>query len=236
MQAVIMAGGTGVRLRPFTYLVPKPLLPLGDTTILEYMVRSLSTQGVDEIFLITSYQNHRFDQCREYGSKYGIKVNICFEGIKMGTAGGIRLIRDQLDSDFLVLNGDLVVRMKFISMLNYHVRNKADITVGTTEFRFTIPHGVVELNKHSDLVNIAEKPTYCSMINAGIYALNTSIFNLFNSKENSNYLDMPSLVTSAKNRNMKVKAFNIGEHWLDTGKLVDYERAVEAIEGWSKTI
>jgi len=236
MQAVIMVGGAGVRLRPFTYVIPKPLLPLRDTTILEYTVKSLCNQGIDEIFLLTSYQNNSFEQCHEYGGKYGGKVSVWFEGKKMGTAGGLKLLEDKLDPDFLVLNGDLLVRMNFTSMVDYHIRNKADITIGTTEFRFTIPHGVVEIDEHEELVNIQEKPTRCSIVNAGIYALNSSMFCLFGSKENPNYLDMPTLIRLAKHANMKVKTYDIGKRWLDTGELVNYERAVDAIEGWSKAI
>ena len=232
MQAVIMVGGSGVRLRPFTYLVPKPLLPLGNVTILEYMVKSLSNQGVGEVFLITSYQKNRFDQCSEYGSRYGIKVNICFEGKMMGTAGGITLLRNQVNSDFLLLNGDLVVKMDFVSMLENHKNNRADITIGITKYSFTVPHGVIDLDDRSEFVDISEKPTYSFMINAGIYAINPSIVGLLGSKENLEYLDMPSLVTFARDNQMKVNVFNIGEHWLDTGKLVDYERAVDAIEAW----
>lgn len=234
MQAVIMVGGRGVRLRPFTYVIPKPLLPLWDITILEYTIQSLTKDGFNEIFLMTSYQHEKFKQCHEYEKKYSIKVNICFEGKKMGTAGGIMLLKDRLDDNFLALNGDLIVKMNFYSMFNYHLNNKADITVGTTEFSLTVPHGVIELNKDNELINMIEKPKYSFVINSGIYVLNSSIFELFELKEHTNYLDMPELIALAKIKNKKIRTYDVGERWLDTGQLDDYERAVDKIEEWGK--
>ena len=235
MQAVIMVGGRGVRLRPFTYVIPKPLLPLGDVTILEYIIQSLCKDGFDDIFLITSYQHKKFEQCYEYIEKYGIKITICFEGKKMGTAGGIKLLRHRLDDNFLVLNGDIIVKMNFCSMFSYHLNNKADMTIGATEFSIAVPHGVIEINEKNELINAVEKPRYSSTINSGIYILNSSIFELFELKEHGDHLDMPALVSLANSRKMKIKTYDIGAHWLDTGQLDDYEQAVDRIEEWRKS-
>ena len=233
MQAVIMVGGQGVRLRPFTYMIPKPLLPLGGITILEFMIKSLSESGFKEIFLLTSYQHKKFDQCHSYADKYGVTVDICFEGEKLGTAGGITLLRERLNDDFLVLNGDLIVKTDFESMFAYHQSEKADITVGTTEYRINIPHGVVCQDEGSDSIHIQEKPKVPFIVNSGIYALNRSVFELFDSADISNYLDMTALISLANSNNRKVLACDIGDCWLDTGQLDDYQRAVEVIEEWN---
>ena len=233
MQAVIMAGGSGVRLRPFTYAIPKPLLPIGigDLTILEYTIQSLSQTGFNDIFLITSHQHEKFQRCHEYENKYGIEIHICFEGKQRGTAGGIILLRDQLNDNFLVLNGDLLVRTDFDSMSNYHLENKADITIGTTTFGFTIPYGVIEFGQDNELANIIEKPKHSALINAGIYILNSSVFDLI---EHTTYLDMPELIALAMKGNKRIRTYHVGDRWLDTGQFDDYERAVERIEKWSK--
>lgn len=231
MQAVIMVGGMGVRLRPFTYAIPKPLLPFKDKTILEYMVKFLSENGFDEIFLLTLYQHEKFNQCYDYKEKYGIDINICYEEEKRGTVGGISIILDRLDSNFLVLNGDLIIETDLNKMFNYHMNNKADITVGVTDYHFTVPYGVVESDNNCKLLNIIEKPRYSFKINSGIYILNSAIFDL---KDNSKYLDMPTLIHKASGLNRIIKTYDIGPYWLDIGQLNDYERAVDKIEEWER--
>lgn len=233
MQAVIMAGGSGVRLRPFTYAIPKPLLPLGEISILEFIVKTLKRTGITEIFLVTSHQHNKFAKCLDYENKYGLKIHLCFEGEQKGTAGGIILLKDQLVDDFLILNGDVLVRTDFESMFNHHKDSNADITIGVTTFDFTVPHGVIVQGRNDELVSIVEKPKHSFLINAGMYILNPSVFDLMG---NLSYLDMPELVTFAKAANKKVLTYHIGDRWLDTGQLSDYENAVEKIAQWTTQI
>lgn len=231
MQAVIMVGGMGVRLRPFTYAIPKPLLPFKDKTILEHMVKFLSENGFDEVFLLTLYQHEKFRQCHDYKEKYGIKVNICYEEEKRGTVGGISIILDRLEDNFLVLNGDLIIETDLKQMFEYHLNNKADITVGITDYNFTVPYGVIEYDKNNNLINIIEKPRYSFKINSGVYILNSAIFDL---KDKTKYLDMPTLIHRTASKNRTIKTYDIGPYWLDIGQLNDYERAVDKIEEWDK--
>ena len=231
MQAVIMVGGSGIRLRPFTYVIPKPLLPLGNETLLENMIRSLKDSGFDEIFLMTSYQHEKFNQCYEYEERYGVKVNICREKEKMGTAGGIISLRERLDDDFLVLNGDLIVKMDFLDMFKHHRDNKADITIGVTKFNYRLPYSVVEFDGNDRLTEISEKPTQTFVVNSGIYVLNSSILEFL---RKPGYLDMPGLISLAKDQGKKIIRFDIGSRWLDMGHLEDYERAVDVIEAWNR--
>lgn len=227
-----MVGGMGVRLRPFTYAIPKPLLPFKDKTILEYMVKHLSESGFDEIFLLTLYQHEKFKQCYDYKDKYGIKVNICYEEEKRGTVGGISIILDRLENNFLVLNGDLIIETDLKQMFEYHLNNKADITVGITDYNFTVPYGVIEYDKNDNLINIIEKPGYSFKINSGVYILNSTIFDLI---DKTKYLDMPTLIHRTAIKNRIIKTYDIGPCWLDIGQLNDYERAVDKIEEWDKS-
>lgn len=227
-----MAGGQGIRLRPLTYVVPKPLLPLGNITILEYLVKNLSKNGFDDIFLMCFYQHEKFRPCLSYAEKYRIKMQMVVEEKGMGTAGGIFLVKKKLDNDFLVINGDLLVEMDFKSMFDFHLTQNADITIGATRYTFTVPHGVIEPDEDNHLKNITEKPQFSHLINSGIYVLNKSVLG---SEENGNSsLDMPSLISLAKGKNKSVLVYDIGDHWLDTGELDEYERAVGQIEEWGK--
>lgn len=231
MQAVIMAGGMGVRLRPFTYVIPKPLLPLGDGTILENIVRDLSKAGFTEIFILTSYQHEKFSDCYEYGEKYGVKIIIQEEKQKMGTAGGLTLIKDKLSENFLLLNADLLVMTNFLEMVEYHIENRVEITIGVTKFEYIIPYSIVQFNEENELTKITEKPTKNFIVNSGIYVLNKKVLEVMGATD---YLDMPSLISEAMEKNMVIKTYDIGHCWLDMGHLDDYERAAEKIEKWSK--
>jgi NDP-sugar pyrophosphorylase family protein len=229
MQAVIMVGGEGFRLRPFTYTIPKPLLPIGDLTILESLVKSLIEQGFQEIILITCYQHRKFEQCTSYKKKYGGKITLYHEKKKMGTVGAISKLQDQLNNNFLLMNGDLVVEMDFASFYNYHVQQSADITIGITPNEIKNPYGVVESDKKNRLVRITEKPKENVMINTGIYALNSSVFSFLKSDE---YMDMPVLINRELAGNKKILTYKIGNKWLDTGYLENYEIAIEIVEKW----
>lgn len=227
-----MAGGQGIRLRPLTYVIPKPLLPLGNITILEYLIKNLSKNGSNEIFLMCFYQHEKFKPCLSYAQKYNIKMQIIVEEKGMGTAGGIFLIKKKLDDNFLVINGDLLVEMDFKSMFDFHLSQKADITIGATRYGFTVPHGVIELNDNNHLKNIIEKPRYSHLINSGIYVLNLAVLG---TGENSNSsLDMPSLISLARTENKNIVVYDIGDRWLDTGEMDEYERAIGKIEEWTK--
>lgn len=229
MQSVIMVGGEGFRLRPFTYTIPKPLLPVGDLTILESLIKSLAEQEFREIFLITCYQHNKFEQCYDYQKKYGVKITLCYEKKKMGTVGAIAMLQEQLKNDFLLLNGDLVVEMDFYAFYNFHVHHAADLTIGITPHEIKNPYGVVESDTENRLVRMVEKPNQIIMINAGIYVLSSSVFSYVKHDE---CLDMPVLINREQVDNKKILTYNIGNKWLDTGHLENYEIALEKVEEW----
>jgi len=225
-----MVGGEGFRLRPFTYTIPKPLLPVGNITILESLVKSLAEHDFSEIFLITCYQHTKFEQCRAYQKKYGVGLTFCHEPKKMGTVGAIGLLQDTLDKNFLLMNGDLVVDMDFSAFFSYHVSRAADITVGITPHVIKNPYGVVESDGNDRFIRMVEKPCQTVMINSGIYVLNSSALPYVKPDE---YLDMPTLIEREQTDGKKILTFNIGTRWLDTGHLENYEMAIEKVEEWN---
>ncbi len=229
MKAVIMAGGEGVRLRPFTYIIPKPLLPVGDLTVLEHAIMELARSGIEDIFISTNYHARQFQECTPYGEKYGVKLFLFKENRKLGTAGALYLIKDNLDNPFCVLNGDLIFRVDIAGMFRVHSEKNADITIGIKQHRLTVPYAIIERGADGALFEIKEKPTYTYYINAGIYVLSPSVLASLNAEA---YLDMPTLIDSIRGSGGGVFVHDIGDQWLDMGQLSDYELAIDLIDQW----
>lgn len=131
MKAVIMAGGLGTRLRPFTQIIPKPLLPVGEKSVLEITISKLKSQGFDEIILAVSYKSDLFESYFGNGAKFGVKTFYSKEKKKLSTAGPLLLIKKKLSEPFLVINGDILTNMDFGKLLKFHTKNKADLTLVT---------------------------------------------------------------------------------------------------------
>lgn len=225
-----MAGGEGVRLRPFTYVIPKPLLPVGEVTVLEHTIRELARNGIANVFISTNYHARQFQQCVPYGEKYGVKLCLFKESQKLGTAGALYLIKDSLDDPFCVLNGDLIFKVDIAGMFRMHREKNADITIGIKKHNLTIPYAIIERGQNGDLLDISEKPTYTYFINAGIYVLSPSVLASLSTEA---YLDMPTLIDLTRGSGGKVLVYDIGDRWLDMGQISDYERAIDLIEQWN---
>ena len=175
-QAVIMAGGEGLRLRPFTYMVPKPLLPFGDITIIEHSIKRLAEYGIKEIFILTLYQNHRFDECLKYQDRYNIKINLIREPRKLGTIGGLYNVRDRIKDSFILMNGDIITELDFKKFFKYHLDKKSFVTIGIKQFDYQLPYGIVNSNEKGVVTNFEEKPKYKHTINTGIYLIKSENF------------------------------------------------------------
>ena len=228
---MIMAGGEGLRLRPFTYVLPKPLLPVGDISPLEYSIRYLKNTGFREILVSTNYLKEKFQVCVEYEQKYNIDIRQIDERIKMGTAGSLDLMRQYLDEPFAVLNGDLLAHPPYIPMFQSLEECDADIVIGIKKHITQIPYGTIRFNQDKDLCEITEKPILEHWINAGIYVLHPRVLDFV---ETETYLDMPSLIDKIKERG-QVRVHDIGDNWLDIGKVEDYEKADRILQTWDST-
>ncbi|MCG6552785.1 MAG: NTP transferase domain-containing protein [Candidatus Magnetominusculus sp. LBB02] len=228
-KAVIMAGGEGVRLRPYTFILPKPLLPVGDTTVLDHIIDCLRTTGFSEVYVSVNYKSREFEDWLESRKADGITVTLYKEPRKLGTAGSLGLIREQLNQPFCVVNGDLIMNVPLDKMYERHLQTRADITIGIKGYQFTIPYAVVNKDKDGMLESIVEKPSYDYFINAGIYILSQSVFQHIPQGEP---LDMPSLIDALKRAGGRICVYDIGQRWLDIGRISDYEKAVELINQW----
>jgi NDP-sugar pyrophosphorylase family protein len=221
-----MCGGLGTRLRPLTYAIPKPLLPVGEKPILELLVESLREHGVREIVLSVGYRAELIETYFGDGRGFGIPISYAREREPLGTAGPLRLIADRLDDDFLMLNGDLLTHLDFRAMVRRHRERDADITVGTRPYSVQIPYGVIE-DGDGQVTGIAEKPRVSMLINAGIYVMNRRVLELV-PPEGPYFMD--ELLRGAIAMRMRVQHYHIQEYWLDMGAMEDYARANEEFQ------
>jgi len=220
-QAVIMAGGEGIRLRPFTYMVPKSLLPYGDLTVIEHTIKQLSTYNINEIYILTSYQNHRFEECLNYQKKYNVKIKLKKEIKQMGTIGGLYHIRNELKGPFILMNGDTITEVNFNKILQKHKKNKSKITICIKDYSYKLPYGVLLTNKGGVVKDILEKPEYNYNINAGIYLIEPELLKYLDGKKT----DFTEFFCIIKKEH-KIYYYKIKENWIDVGQIKDYEEAL----------
>lgn len=228
MKAVILAGGKGTRLKPYTTVLPKPLMPIGNYPILEVILRQLKYYGVDEIFLAVGHMAQLFQSFFNNGEHYGVKIGYSFESQPLGTAGPISQLIDRLDEDFLVMNGDLLTTLNYRHIFDYHLQNKAAATIGLYEREVHIDFGVVDVDTENHLVKYIEKPTYKFKVSMGVNVLNPEIVRPYLAP--GKYLDLPDLMMALRNDGQKVLTYNEPCYWLDIGRVDDYQIANELFE------
>lgn len=223
MQALILAGGKGTRLMPYTANLPKPLMPIENIPILEVLVKQLEFFGVKSIIMAVGHLHHMIEAYFKDGSDFGVSIKYSLEVSPLGTAGPISLVMSDLENDFLVLNGDLLTTINFLEIYETHIKEKAAATIATFSRKVNIDFGVLELDNKSHLKKYIEKPTFDYKVSMGINVFNkASIQNLV--KENE-YLDIPNLMMKLKKNNHKVICHEQDCKWLDIGRVDDYEVA-----------
>lgn len=227
MKAVILAGGLGTRLKPFTDVIPKPLLPLGERTLMEIQIESLKRAGFDEIFVAVNYKS---DIVRAYlgtGEKFGVRIEFSEERMPLGTAGPLSLLRDRLTEPFLVTNGDILTNLDFRKIYDHALAREAALCVGTkiigTPFRF----GNVTIDANQNIVAVEEKPEFHLEIVAGIYAMKPAILEHI---PDDTYFGMDSLIKSLLEKRAPISRYLIEDYWIDIGQVEDYSKARQAVE------
>lgn len=225
---VLMAGGKGVRLYPLTKDVPKPMLKIGDTPILEIILRKLKSQGFKNIFISVNYLADVIKEHVKDGAWLGLNVTYLHEDKPLGTAGALGQLQGSVNEPFIVMNSDLLTNVDFRSVVRFHKKHQAKATLGVREYTFQIPYGVVNI-EGTEVESISEKPIHRSMVSAGIYALDPWALSLVPQGE---YCDMPTLLDMIKANGQKVSAFPIHESWLDIGRHDDLNDARNNLEHW----
>ena len=224
MQAIILAGGKGTRLMPYTANLPKPLMPIDDIPILEILVRQLKIYGVEKIIIAVGYLHHMIEEYFGNGSSYGVSISYSLEKEALGTAGPISLVMNDLEENFLVLNGDLLTTINFSNIYDAHIKSKAAATISTFSRKVNIDFGVLELNKNSELEKYIEKPTYDYKVSMGINVFRKNSIKSFIKK--GQYLDIPNLMMALRSNEKKVFCYEEDCSWLDIGRVDDYKDAV----------
>ncbi|MBS60169.1 MAG: alcohol dehydrogenase [Anaerolineaceae bacterium] len=224
IQAVVMAGGSGTRLRPLTENLPKPMVPVGGRPMLERIIEQLRDAGVSRVMVTTHYKGELITNHFGDGKGFGVNISYVEEDKPMGTAGGLSQLEPS-DEPILVINGDILTRVDFRAMLDFHIEHKAEMSVAVRRHETQVPYGVIE-TEDERITQVLEKPVVNHFINAGIYLLNPAVFELI--PENDSY-DMPELINSLINDGRTVISFPVREYWLDIGQHKDYMRAEEDV-------
>jgi len=223
MKAVILAGGLGERLRPLTQMIPKPLLPVGESSVLDIQIRSLARHGVSEVFIATNYLSDYVE--RHLGAqRYGIPVRVSRESEPLGTCGPVALLESELREPFLLLNGDVLTTLDLRRPYEFAVALDAELTVVTKEILTPFAFGRV-LAEGSYIAGVQEKPDLRFEILAGIYVLKPALFELIPRRR---YYGIDTLIKDLLARGRKVGRYVCTDYWLDIGESSDYRTAQEA--------
>jgi NDP-sugar pyrophosphorylase family protein len=224
-RAIILAGGKGSRLRPYTVVLPKPLMPIGDYPILELVVRQLIKNNFNHI---TMCVNHQADLIKTFfgdGERWGIKIDYSNEYEPLGTMGPLKQISD-LPNNFLVMNGDILTNLNFESFHNDHVRDNEIYTISSYKRSQRVDYGVLECSKDDYLESFQEKPTNDFKVSMGIYMLNKKVLDFIP----SGFYGFDSLMYKLIKSKNKVKVKEFNGYWLDIGRPDDYIKAIEDFE------
>lgn len=224
MQALVLAGGKGTRLHPYTTVLPKPLMPIGDYPILEILLRQLKHAGITEVILAVGYLSHLIEAFFQSGERLGLQITYSLEEHPLGTAGPISLVLHQLKQDFLVLNGDLLTTMPFSNLIKQHQARQAAATIGVYQREVKIDFGVIDTDAQGNLTRYTEKPIYHFDVSMGVNVLNKQKITPYLKPDT--YLDLPDLMMQLLGDGHCVYCHREPCYWLDIGRVDDYQVAV----------
>ena len=223
---VIMAGGKGTRLRPYTENCPKPMLPVDGKPMLEILLEQCIENGFSNFYFSLNYLKEQIIDYFGNGDAWGVSIEYLVEDEPLGTAGSLQLLPPNLNEPFLVMNGDVLTRLDLSHLLNFHIEHKASATLCVREHVTNVPFGVVQTNG-IELAGFVEKPSYSHLVNAGVYVINPEILPLLPSCQ---FMDMPSLLDRAQKSGRLVSVCPIHEYWIDVGRP---ESLRQAHQEWS---
>jgi len=228
-QAIILAGGLGMRLRPYTTVLPKPLMPVGDRPILDVIVRQLHRHGFDRLTIVTGHLAELIEAFFGTGERYGVSIDYFREDEPLGTVGALRLL-ENLDQQFLVMNGDVLTDLDYAELLDAHEGDGAAATIAAHKRDVQVSLGVLQFEDEAEpdrLTGYVEKPTYHYEVSMGVYAFARRVLEFI---EPGQRLDFPDLVLRLIAAGETVRARRSEAYWLDIGRHDDYETAMEEFE------
>ena len=227
IPVVIMAGGKGTRLEPFTRVLPKPLIPVGEKTVIDHIIDRFRAYGISEFYLTI---HHMSKIIRAYfeEKEQDYSVSIAEEDEPRGTAGSLKLLSDKLNKPFFVSNCDILIETDYADLYRFHLQNKHDLTLVASAKQFNIPYGICELNGGGSLDRIEEKPEYNFLVNAGMYVLNPSVLELI---PDNQLFHITHLIDKIKENEGQIGVYPVSEKaWIDVGQWAEYRKALKVIK------
>lgn len=223
MKAVVLAGGKGTRLTPYTHILPKPLLPIGDMPILEVLLKQMKRAGIEDVILTVGHLAQLLRTFFMDGQQWGMNISYSYEETPLGTAGPLSLIED-LDSTFVVTNGDVLTTLDLKDLLAFHKSQGSSATIAVHQRRVQVDLGVVQWNGNSLISGYIEKPTYDYTVSMGMYVFEPDVLKYIPYNQ---YLDFPDLVLNMIAAGEKVSGYRFDDYWMDLGRPDDYVQAAE---------
>jgi len=218
---LIMAGGLGTRLRPFTENVPKSMLKVGNKPILETIIEQFKNYGFKNILISVNYKAEIIENYFRDGKDFGVSIKYIKETKRLGTAGAIKLANKYLNKPFFVINGDILTNVNFYNLLQYHIENNYKMTIGSRIYETQIPYGVLNMNE-TCVTSLEEKPVIKHLVSGGVYILEPSVIQNIPGDE---YFDITQLIDMLISKNDRVGSFPITEYWMDIGRIEDFDKA-----------
>jgi NDP-sugar pyrophosphorylase family protein len=228
VKAVILVGGLGTRLRPLTFSIPKPLLPVGERPVLQIVLEQLASFGIEDIVLATGYQAELIHAFCGDGSRFGVSIDYVHEDEPRGTAGPLALVKGRVEPDeyFVMMNGDVLAKMDFGRLLEDTRERGFDLTTCYTTYTYESPFGVLSISDGC-VESITEKPRVDYAISAGIYAVNARALDLV---PDDGYFTMPELMTSLIASERPVGAFHVDGFWIGLETIALFDEAIRELD------
>ncbi len=226
IRAVVLAGGKGTRLSPYTTVLPKPLMPIGEMPILEVVLRQLKSFGFERVTLAVNHLAQLIQTFFGDGSQLGLDISYCLEDEPLGTAGSLSLVENLTDT-FLVTNGDLLTTIDYSALVRNHIDSGAAATIAAYPRTVEIDFGVLDVDSKGNLLDYREKPAFEYLVSMGVNVFDRSVIEFIRPAQ---YLDMPTLIMKLKSDDKLVQTYRSDCKWLDIGRPDDYEMAERAFE------
>jgi NDP-sugar pyrophosphorylase family protein len=227
MKAVVLAGGKGTRLAPYTKILPKPLMPIGDMPILEILLLQMKRAGVTEVVLTVGHLAELLRAFFQDGERLGLRIEYSVEDQPLGTAGPLSLVADRLQETFLVTNGDVLTTLDLRQLVEAHRLSGAIATIATHARKVKVDLGVLQFNGSDEVTGYIEKPVYDFFVSMGIYVFSPRVLQYIPYNQ---YLDFPDLVLKLIEKGERVLGYRFDGYWQDLGRADDYEQAVQEFE------
>ena len=224
MKAVILAGGLGTRLQPYTTFLPKAMLPLGEKPLLEHLMEWIKKNNIDSVVLCVSYLRKTIEDYFEDGSRIGVKIEYAIANRPLATAGQLKTAEEFIDDTFVCVYGDSIFELNLKKMVDNHFRKKSFVTMGLFEYKTKLQYGFIDMDKNNRVKAWREKPEVKGNINIGCYVMEPGIFKLIPS--NRPY-GMDDVIRSAITKKYKVNGFVIKKGFIDIGDKTSYRRAYQ---------